>query len=148
MSNSKFKAFSADVESPDDIVISGLSGRYPQSDNVAELAANLYNKVDMVDDNETRWHTHPDIPRFSGKVNNASKFDNQFFGISAKQAESMDPQSRILLEHAVEAIIDAGVSVKSMRGRETGVVVGLCYNESDSVWMYETTSKEGFGLTG
>lgn len=38
-------------EDPDDeIVISGISGRFPNSANVAEFAHNLYNKVDMVDD--------------------------------------------------------------------------------------------------
>lgn len=38
-------------EDPDDeIVISGISGRFPNSANVAEFANNLYNKVDMVDD--------------------------------------------------------------------------------------------------
>lgn len=34
----------------DEIVISGISGRFPNSANVAEFASNLYNKVDMVDD--------------------------------------------------------------------------------------------------
>lgn len=149
MSNSKCKVFSADVDSPDDVVVSGLSGRYPKSNNVAEFAFNLYNKIDMVDDEETRWrHTHPDIPRFSGKVNNINKFDNQYFGISSKQADTMDPQSRILIEHSYEAIMDAGISVKSMRGRKTAVLVGLCYNESEPALIYGSGSKDGYGLLG
>jgi fatty acid synthase len=38
-------------ENPEDeIVISGISGRFPNSANVAEFAHNLYNKIDMVDD--------------------------------------------------------------------------------------------------
>lgn len=43
MNYDKFRTFPA---SPDDeIVISGMAGRFPESDNVAELAHNLYNKV-------------------------------------------------------------------------------------------------------
>ena len=38
-----------------DIVISGMSGRFPESDSVDEFAENLYNKVNMINDKETRW---------------------------------------------------------------------------------------------
>lgn len=42
-------------ETPDDeIVISGISGRFPSSSNLHEFAYNLYNKIDMVDD-DGRW---------------------------------------------------------------------------------------------
>lgn len=70
----------------DEIVISGISGKYPNADNVAQLAHCLYNKVDMVDDAETRWrHTNPEIPRRMGKIRNLEKFDFTFFGIHSKQ---------------------------------------------------------------
>lgn len=39
----------------DDIVISGIAGRFPQSDNIDELAANLLNKIDMVTQDDSRW---------------------------------------------------------------------------------------------
>ena len=42
-----------------------------------------------------------------GKVKNIDKFDDAFFGLS-KQADSLDPEARILLETTYEAIIDAG----------------------------------------
>lgn len=38
----------------DEIVISGISGRFPASDNIDHFADNLYNKIDMVDDDERR----------------------------------------------------------------------------------------------
>lgn len=48
----------------DEIVISGISGRFPNSANMQEFANNLYNKIDMVDDLETRWrHTNIEIPK-------------------------------------------------------------------------------------
>lgn len=48
----------------DEIVISGISGRFPNAENMQEFSFNLYNKVDMVDDLETRWrHTNIEIPK-------------------------------------------------------------------------------------
>ena len=38
-----------------DIVISGMSGRFPQSRNVEEFSKNLYSGVDMVTESEDRW---------------------------------------------------------------------------------------------
>jgi len=94
----------------DEIVISGISGRFPNTNNMKELAHNLYNKVDMVDDDESRWkHFHPEIPTRSGKIRNIEKFDASFFATLNKHANWTDPQMRILLEHSYEAILDAGV---------------------------------------
>lgn len=138
-----------DVEHPDDIVISGISGRFPNSDNVAEFGFNLFNKIDMIDDAETRWrHTNPEIPRRYGKVNNLEKFDSSFFGVNLKQAKCMDPQGRMLLEHSYEAVLDSGTNPRGLRGSNTGVFIGVSFNESEKVWIYEKVSKEGFGVTG
>lgn len=138
-----------EMEVDEEIVISGVSGRFPNSDNMAEFAHNLYNKVDMVDDDERRWrHTNPEIPKRSGKINNLEKFDASFFGVNFKQARCMDPQSRLLLEHSYEAVLDAGINPKILRGSNTGVFVGVSFNESEKVWIYEKISKEGFGVTG
>jgi fatty acid synthase len=51
---------------------------------------------------------HPEIPARTGKLSNIEKFDASFFGIHNKQAQTMDPQSRMLLEKTYEAIVDAG----------------------------------------
>ena len=41
----------------EDIVISGIGGRFPMSNTTDEFAENLFNNIDMVteDDNEERW---------------------------------------------------------------------------------------------
>jgi len=49
-----------------------------------------------------------ELPRRHGKLKELKKFDAQFFGVTPKQANYMDPQVRILLEVAYEAMIDAG----------------------------------------
>lgn len=60
------------------------------------------------------------LPRRSGKLKDLSKFDATFFGVHAKQAHTMDPQLRLLLEVAYEAIVDGGgsgaVALRSQRG--------------------------------
>lgn len=39
----------------DEIVISGIAGKFPNSDNVKELQKNLLNKVDCTTDSKARW---------------------------------------------------------------------------------------------
>lgn len=51
-------------------------------------------------------------------------FDNDFFNISAREAESMDPQQRIILETVYESIECAGYSTSQLRGLPIGVFVG------------------------
>jgi fatty acid synthase len=41
----------------EDIVISGISGRFPESDTIDEFAQNLYNNVDMITEDDRRWPT-------------------------------------------------------------------------------------------
>ena len=43
-----------------------------------------------------------------GRLKNIDKFDGSFFGLLSHVADTIDPQSRILLETTCEAIIDAG----------------------------------------
>lgn len=80
---------------------------------------------------------HPEIPQRTGKINNVSKFDALFFGVHFKQAHTMDPMCRMLMEHAYEAIIDAGVNPRQLRGTRTGVFIGACFSESEKTWFYE-----------
>lgn len=105
--------------------------------------------MDLTDDDERRWrHTYAEIPKRSGKINNLEKFDAMFFGVHFKQAHTMDPQSRLLVERAYEAVVDAGVNPKTLRGTRTGVFIGSCFSESEKTWFYEKVSTGGFGITG
>lgn len=51
---------------------------------------------------------HPEIPSQTGKLRSLSKFDASFFSVHYKQAQTMDPQIRLLLERTYEAVVDAG----------------------------------------
>ncbi|XP_053963784.1 fatty acid synthase [Anastrepha ludens] len=151
VASKKFKKFSRSFPETagDDIVISGMAGKFPNSHNIEEYEYNLYNKIDMVDDDERRWrHFNPEIPKRAGKIHDLEKFDATFFGVHFKQAHTMDPQTRILIETAYEAVIDAGINPKNLRGTKTGVYVGSCISESEKTWFYEKVSSGGFGITG
>ncbi|XP_062548539.1 fatty acid synthase-like [Armigeres subalbatus] len=137
------------TESGESVVISGIAGRFPQSDNVREFARNLYDMRDLVDDKETRFsHSIQAIPRRFGKINNLQKFDNQFFGYNRRQRDTMDPQQWMSLEHAFEAILDAGINPESLRGTRTGVFCGVCFSESGARMYYSALGnvEKGLGL--
>ncbi|XP_076382068.1 fatty acid synthase [Megalopta genalis] len=136
-------------EPGEEVVITGISGRFPESNNVQELKENLMNKVDMVTDNYTRWRLdHAEIPRDGGKVADLFKFDAIFFGVHYKQAHTLDPMCRMLLEHSFEAILDAGMNPRQLRGTNTAVIIGSCISESEKTWFYEKLQANGFGITG
>ncbi|XP_053214097.1 fatty acid synthase-like [Panonychus citri] len=122
----------------EDVIISGMSGRFPKSESVDEFADNLFNSIDMMTGGNDRFRSgHNNLPQVSGKVGNLSKFDAQFFSIPEYQADHMDPQLRKLLEVSYEAIIDSGLSVESLRGSKTGFFYGSSFAETEIAWGEE-----------
>lgn len=62
-------------------------------------------------------------------LEDAAGFDAGFFGISPREAEAMEPQQRLFLEVAWEAIERAGIPPTSLNGTDTGVYVGAIPQE-------------------
>ncbi|XP_067015649.2 fatty acid synthase [Anabrus simplex] len=133
----------------DEVVISGISGCFPESNNMYELRDNLLNKTDMVTEGKTGWKDEfIGLPKRAGKVKVLNRFDNAFFGIPSIAAESMDPMSRILLERSFEAIMDAGMNPCELRGKNVGVYVSACISETERDWCYDNLELHGYGVTG
>lgn len=132
----------------EEIVISGISGRFPLSDNMTDFRENLFNKIDMVT-SEKRWDLyHPDIPDRIGKVNLIEKFDAGFFGVHGHEAEIMEPMYRSLMERVVEAIFDAGVNPKELEGTNTGVYVSTINSDCQGEMMRHDLKQNCQAITG
>lgn len=91
------------------IVLSGISGRFPKASNVKELIEKLFAGEDLTSETSLRWKNNM-IPKRFGFLDCWHKFDASFFGMTPQQTVRTDPQARLLLEVAFEAIVDAGMS--------------------------------------
>lgn len=117
-----------DSQAPEAIAVIGMSGRFPQAENPDEFWNNLISGKDCV----SRFgdKTGPDGEKYVGArsiLNHPDLFDAAFFGIYPKEAEIMDPQHRIFLECAWEALEDGGCDPENYQGM-IGVYAGLSLN--------------------
>lgn len=114
------------------IAVVGIGCRFPGAHGPAAYWNLLQNGVDAVGSvPEGRWEDR-DLPdevppqvSLGGFVDEIDQFDPLFFGISQLEADRMDPQQRMLLEAAWEALEDADAKPSALRGSPTGVFLGI-----------------------
>ncbi|MDM8559408.1 beta-ketoacyl synthase N-terminal-like domain-containing protein [Candidatus Parabeggiatoa sp. HSG14] len=121
------KTSETDEINGESIAIIGMSGRFPGAQNIDEFWQNLKNGVESIAFFSTQELLASGIdPTLLKKanyvkakgalINDIAEFDAAFFGFSPKEAEITDPQQRIFLECAWEALENAGYNPQTYPG--------------------------------
>ena len=75
-------------------------------------------------------------------LDDIDQFDPQFFGLSPREAESLDPQQRLVMEVSWETLEHAGIAPSKLQGGKTGVFVGQYWDDYSSQRIYATDNRE------
>ncbi|WP_310424068.1 polyketide synthase [Chamaesiphon sp. VAR_48_metabat_135_sub] len=126
-----------------EIAVIGLAGKFAGSETIDDFWQNLENGVELItpfNEGEARSNG---IERVGAVLKDVDRFDAAFFGFNPKEAETMDPQHRLFLESAWEALENAGYSSENEE-RSIGVFAGvgmgtyLLYNLSPNPGLIES----------
>ncbi|MGY3837443.1 SDR family NAD(P)-dependent oxidoreductase [Bacillus atrophaeus] len=148
-----------------DIAIIGMAGRYPKAENIQAFWKNLKAGMDCITEiPPSRWDwqefSHLKSPagkpvsKWGGFIEDADCFDPQFFRISPREAENMDPQERLFLEACWEAIEDAGYTPNTLaapQGRHkrqhVGVFAGVMHKDYSLIGAEALSEDNPFPLS-
>jgi acyl transferase domain-containing protein/NADPH:quinone reductase-like Zn-dependent oxidoreductase/NAD(P)-dependent dehydrogenase (short-subunit alcohol dehydrogenase family)/acyl carrier protein len=142
------------------IAIVGIGCRFPGASGPADLWGLLRHGVDAIGeipasrfDVEPLLASAPGIPgtiasRWGGFLERIEEFDALYFGISPREAAKMDPQQRVALEVAFEAIEDAGIPTASLAGARGAVYVGTTYGDYEDLQLGDLRSYDVYTNVG
>ncbi|MGY4708724.1 sulfolipid-1 biosynthesis phthioceranic/hydroxyphthioceranic acid synthase [Mycolicibacterium sp. CBM1] len=104
-------------------------------------------------DAEEYYDPEPGVPgrsvtKSGAFLSDVAAFDAAFFGISEREAAAMDPQHRLLLETAWEAVERAGLNPARVSGSRVGVFMGLTHNDYAYLSADSGALEGPFGFTG
>lgn len=156
----KARAESGQILSADPIAIVGMACRVPGADNLDEFWRLLRDGVDAVSEVPAdRWNVDsfydpdPAAPgksqtRSGGFLSSIDAFDAEFFGILRREAERMDPQQRLFLEVATEALDHAGLPRIRLAGSKTGVFIASYHSDYAALLYKDIDRIDARTLTG
>jgi acyl transferase domain-containing protein/acyl carrier protein len=135
------KRVTAQISRHEPIAVVGMSCRLPGAPDIDSFWKLLVNGVDAVAETPpNRWNDGrlqqaergagaQHVPPRAGFLKDIEGFDPLFFGISPREATEMDPQQRLFLELAWEALEDAGIVPRELNSTATGVFVGAIWRD-------------------
>ncbi|GFE67451.1 type I polyketide synthase [Chroococcus sp. FPU101] len=121
----KLEAVERDQNEP--IAIIGMAGKFPGARNIEEFWQNLRKGeigIQFIEDNES---DNPNYVKAYSSFEDIDHFDAAFFGYSPREAEIIDPQHRVFLECAWQALENAGYDSDRYSGT-IGVYAGAALN--------------------
>ncbi|MEV6960322.1 SDR family NAD(P)-dependent oxidoreductase [Streptomyces sp. NPDC051207] len=150
----------AGADADDPVAIVGMAGRFARSPDLRAWWRHLRDGTHLVGEippDRFDWReVFGDPHRTPGTVNSrwgsfiegVDRFDADFFGMTPLEAELMDPQQRIMLQTAWQAVEDAGHRPASLRGSRTGVFVGATSRDYDWQLHRAGRHREGHVVSG
>ncbi|OBC13555.1 polyketide synthase [Mycobacterium sp. 852013-50091_SCH5140682] len=104
-------------------------------------------------DAEEYYDPEPGVPgrsvsKWGAFLDDVAGFDADFFGISDREATAIDPQHRLLLETAWEAVEHAGIDPATLAGSLTGVFMGLTHGDYQLLAADAHSIEGPYGFTG
>ena len=75
-------------------------------------------------------------------------FDAEFFGMSPREAEMVDPQQRLALELTWEALENAHLPASDLKGREVGVFIGSSSSDYQVFLTSDSAAASPYAVTG
>lgn len=147
-------AFAESDHPPSGFAIIGYAARFPGGADADQFWEVLSEGRDAVSEvPEDRWDVDeffdPDfdapgkvVTRRAGFVDDATGFDAPFFGMSTREARLLDPQHRLLLETAWQAVEHSGTAPTALANTNTGVFVGLATHDYLGMASAELTYPE------
>ena len=129
--------YTTDEVSSTDIALVGMAGRFPGAGDVAELWATIRagrSGITRFTDEELRSAgvpeellADPGYVKAGAVIDGIDRFDAGFFGVNPKEAQVLDPQHRLFLEHSWHALEDAGCDPARFDG-SIGVFGGCAWS--------------------
>ena len=108
---------------PEDMpAIVGLAGRFPGARTVEELWEVLAQGHSLIGSTPSDRQWDQDRQRWFGALDGLAEFDAPFFEISPREATSMDPRQRLLLQEIWRGLEDAAVGPQEIAERRIGVL--------------------------
>lgn len=86
--------------------------------------------------------------KWGAYIDDVAGFDAEFFGITPREAAAMDPQQRVLLEVAWEALENAGMAPDALGDIRGAVMVGVYYNEYQNASAGNLDTIDAYSATG